>query len=224
MVLPGEYITESSEHYYTSIVGQQIKEELRAKHATGNRFYHTWDHIKFLFRLLEMVDESMECLPAVVLAIMFHDSVYDARRKDNELRSAMHMRKKCKGLDHYWIERADTLILATQDHKLPADEPENGDMAYFLDMDMAILGSPPDIYFDYVNKVRNEYSHLADADWAARRLGFLKDLLVRANTDQLFYTDWAKGLFSEAARRNIVAEIEALENPGEAAPSVPLEG
>lgn len=44
------------------------------------------------------------------------------------------------------------------------------DAHYFLDLDMAVLGSPPDSYAEYRERIRGEYSFLSEPMYTALRL------------------------------------------------------
>lgn len=44
------------------------------------------------------------------------------------------------------------------------------DAHYFLDLDMAVLGSPPDGYAEYRERIRGEYSFLSEPMYTALRL------------------------------------------------------
>lgn len=46
----------------------------------------------------------------------------------------------------------------------------NEDAHYFLDLDMAVLGSPPDGYAEYRERIRGEYSFLSEPMYTALRL------------------------------------------------------
>ena len=210
---PGEYITESSEHYYTGLLGQKTREELRRRYSNPKRHYHTWEHPREMFRMLERVDEQVECLPGVVLAIVYHDVVYDPRRTDNEARSAALMRRMCRGMDQFWIERADTLITATKGHVLPPGDAA-ADAAHFLDMDLGILGAPEQRYRRYCADVGAEYSHLTPEQWRQGRAQVLRAFLRRLGEGQLFHTDWARAAFTERASENMHTELRELVGDG----------
>lgn len=205
-----EYVTDSAEHYYLSIVPQKTKEELRLLHAGEGRFYHTWDHVREIFRLMEYVDESFECLPGVILAAAYHDSVYNVKRKDNEQKSAALMRRQSKNLELFWVETADRLILATETHNLPHGYGPESDCAYFLDLDMVILGSPEQRYRTYIAGLRKEYGYLSESQWAVGRASFLGKMLQRLETGHLFHTQWAKDNFGYLAEKNMRAEMTSL--------------
>lgn len=212
-----EYITESSEHYYMQVVPETIKLELRKRYSAKGRHYHTWNHIKEMFRGLELIDEALECLPAVVLAIIFHDSVFDPKRGDSEARSIGLMRRLCKNVGHqYWIERADTLIAATTEHhSLPQGWDRNGDAGYFLDLDLAILGAGAERYQEYLQQVRKEYRHLSAQEWRTGRRSFVQAALAKAEAGVLFHTDWGRANFQPAAVINLRQELAALEADSE---------
>lgn len=44
------------------------------------------------------------------------------------------------------------------------------DAHYFLDLDMAVLGSSPDSYAEYRERIRGEYSFLSEPMYTALRL------------------------------------------------------
>lgn len=205
-----EYITESSEHYYMQLVPPAVKLELRTRYAARGRFYHTWRHVREMFRGLELVDENLDCLGAVVLAVAFHDAVLNPRRTDNEYRSVALMRRLCpaKLVEPFWVERAETLIMATAaGHRLPVGHAAESDAGYFLDLDLAILGASPKRYSEYVQQVRQEYAFVSDPDWRAGRGRFVKATLDRAKSGSLFSTAWGQQNFAASAERNLREEL-----------------
>jgi predicted metal-dependent HD superfamily phosphohydrolase len=75
----------------------------------------------------------------------FHDAIYDTRRDDNEERSAalaMARLRRDYRRPHRAHRRHDP---ATAGHVMPdfTDAAARRDCTLFLDMDLAILGSPP---------------------------------------------------------------------------------
>jgi predicted metal-dependent HD superfamily phosphohydrolase len=73
------------------------------------------------------------------------------------------------------------------------------------DADLAILGSDPSEYANYVAGVREEYAQLPDEEFLAGRLAVLSELADR----EIFRT--AKGRqLTDAARANLAAEIAAV--------------
>src|SRR5215468_11201043 len=82
---------------------------------------------------------------ALEAAIWFHDAIYDTRRNDNEEQSAALAAARLAGTtDEGRVARIAAMIRATAGHTMPAfaDAAAERDCALFLDMDLAILGSP----------------------------------------------------------------------------------
>ena len=71
----------------------------------------------------------------------------------------------------------------------------------FLDADLSILESPG--YAVYAQDIRREYSHYPDKEYKTGRIAVLQTFL---NKKIFFLRDDAK------ARKNILEEIEALQN------------
>src|SRR5690606_25169701 len=92
---------------------------------------------------------------AVGLAIGSHDVIYDPQALDNEERSAewiaAHLSKD--GIRPSKIDQIYNLIIATKNH-----QPESTDESLICDLDLAILGQKPEIYDNYVEGIRQEYS------------------------------------------------------------------
>lgn len=205
-----EYVTESSEHYYTQLIPPAVKLALRQRYGARGRYYHTWNHVKEMFRGLELIDENIEFLGSVVLAIVFHDAVYNPRRTDNEYRSVALMRRLCpaKLVEPFWVERAETLIMATAaSHALPVGHAAESDIGYFLDLDLAILGAGEQRYAEYVRQIRQEYAFVSPQQWREARGQFVKKSLSRAKSELLFSTAWGQHNFNTAAERNLRAEL-----------------
>jgi predicted metal-dependent HD superfamily phosphohydrolase len=98
-----------------------------------------------------------------------------------------------------------TLVLKTKDHAKGAASP---DEALFLDMDIAIFGAPRADYGAYAKGVREEYSAVPDAAFAAGRSAFLQSWLAR---ERLFRTEVYHAELDRAARANMTWELEKLQ-------------
>lgn len=58
---------------------------------------------------------------------------------------------------------------STEEHKIGGAFGSE-DAHYLLDLDMAVLGSTPDAYAEYRDKIRGEYSFLSEPMYTALRL------------------------------------------------------
>lgn len=107
------------------------------------------------------------------------------------------------------------LINCTIHHRLPSPSslppglPES-DIAHFLDLDVAVLASPRDVYETYAQQIRREYAHVSTEDYKDGRGKVLHSFLERDKIfvgDEVGKTGWEK-----KARENLKWEIEELQN------------
>jgi len=174
--------------------------ELTRRYSETHRHYHNLDHIASMLlkgTVFPLSDEQ-------VMAVWYHDAIYDPRSKTNEQDSADLAREHLQQLG--WaterVECVSTIILDTVRH-IPS-RPESDAV---LDLDLSILGSDPQGYGRYVEQIRQEYAFVDDDAWRAGRAGVLRSLLQR---DTLFYTEWGSAL-EGTARENLQRELSTLE-------------
>ena len=186
-------------------VGDVIDDVL-ARHREPHRRYHTVAHVAWVLRVVDELLrlETVPDPPAIRVAAIFHDAVYDARHADNEARSADLAAAATTRLG-WSSERSalvSRLILATAAHE--AGDPGE---AVLLDADLSILGADPSTYAAYVRGVRAEYAHV-DADaWASGRAAVLQRFLVRPH---IYATSLLRDRAELDARRNLGAELATL--------------
>lgn len=140
---------------------QAVSSGIVASYRQHPRHYHTLRHIGEMLELTERFDP--ENRKAFLAAILYHDIIYDPHRyapgfqgDSNEKASADICRQALSeaGLDKVIIERAEKLILWTQKHDAPSDDEE---AKLFMDIDMAIVGSPPARYQEYCVATAKEF-------------------------------------------------------------------
>lgn len=193
-----------------SILPESIRVDLRHRHDEPHRAYHGWSHIEALLALHGELAGQWHDPQAVLLGIAFHDAVYDPRAADNEAQSAALLRNCMAALvPTTRLERAERLVLATQVHAVPdglsADEAD--DMAHFLDMDLAILGTQPAVFDRYEAGVRREYAHVSDDLFRQGRAAVLNRFAAR---ERLYFSPWGLARFEAQARANIARSLAAL--------------
>ncbi len=187
---------------YTCALEQRVFNILVAAYSQPDRHYHNLHHID---RLLTTIDrpESLQNPTAVILAVWFHDFVYDSQSSDNEAQSAKSAGELLTniGISTELIDRVQQLILATQGHQV---DPDDRDRCIFLDADLAILGADPVEYQAYTRSIRREYSWASDAAYKVGRIQVLESFLQR---DRLYYTDLLSNELESIARFNLQQEI-----------------
>jgi predicted metal-dependent HD superfamily phosphohydrolase len=177
---------------------------LAPRYAEPHRAYHGISHIDALARLyLDVAAGPRWQTPhEVQLATLFHDAIYEPGRPDNEDRSAELARAhlQSSGLD---IERIAAMIRATKTHDhLP--DPDDHDLAHFIDADMSIIGAPAPVYDAYAKAVRQEFSAIPSELFARGRKAFLAAQLAR---DHLFHTPWFRARYQAHAQQNLAREL-----------------
>ena len=194
-----------------SLIDTALKREISALYGVGGRHYHGLSHIEALLALAREYRRALVDPEAVEAAIWFHDAVYDSRAKDNEAQSAALAREKLGGrTDAGQLERIVAMIEATATHQLPesTDPDAVRDAALFLDMDLSVLGAPPEIFAEYERAVRQEYAWVPEPAWIAGRSAVLKNFLARAS---VFHTPEFRTRFEAQARTNMERSLATLE-------------
>jgi len=175
----------------------------RAWRSMG-RHYHTLSHLEACLRELDAV-QALALRPAEIeLALWFHDAIYRSWRRDNEAQSAALAVRILHAAAPDIVERIRQMILATT-HR---ETGFAGDTALLLDIDLTILGSPPEIYGQFERAVRREYWWVPRARYVAGRGRILGALLERP---AIYQNDRFYEKFEQPARTNIAAALRQLE-------------
>ena len=181
-------------------------------HRTPERYYHTLHHInEFFEHFMRLYHEGVWTHPTeVYLAILYHDAVYEYGAKDNEEQSALLAQKDIvKYLPHMAI-RIDyimELIRYTANHGSLKKEELSLEAQYFLDCDMAIVGSSTERFLEYEHQVAQEYTQVyLPFLYRMGRKRFLKRLL---KADHIFFSDRFHERYDAQARHNIKNALKA---------------
>ena len=193
----------------SAAIDKSLADLLRHYDARG-RHYHNSSHLAALLRWCER--HQFELLePAVVrFAIWFHDVIYRTRQHDNEPRSADYATTTLTRLNvpQAVIGDVASLIRATQTHRLDVPERLHHDGGWFLDFDLAILGSRPDVYAAYAKAIRREYFWVPAFLFRQKRHAVLENFLQRP---QLFFTAIMRAELETQARANLTNELTELQ-------------
>ena len=181
---------------------------LRNAYATPPRAYHNFGHVEAVLRHYDEVAAGPGWKQPweVRLAVLYHDAIYEAGRKDNEARSAeLAVAHIARWLPDCGIDaaRVAALIDLTARHGAlsPADVAEDFDAALFLDCDMAILAADPADFAAYDRGIAAEYrGHVPAWLFKLNRRRFLKALLGK---ERIFLSDWFHERLDAQARVNL---------------------
>lgn len=178
-------------------------QRITERYTKPRRHYHNLEHLSNLLTLCDRMGiEDND----IVLALFYHDVIYNPKFANNEERSAAFARRSLErvGMERGRAERVGAMVQATRDHL-----SGNYDLSteLFLDLDMAILGAEPIDYRVYSDGVKSEYSWIPEDLYRRNRRKFLQKTL---EADNIFRTETFRKRFEEQARKNISWELENL--------------
>ncbi len=173
---------------------------IEAAYSEPHRHYHTLTHIADIVTKFDALRGRFDRPDSVLLALFFHDIVYDPTRQDNEAQSAGLLCERLPDIERAVLDEACFCILESKGHKATGD----ADTDLFLDLDMSIVGAPWEDYLTYARGVALEYLPVygAEAYAAGRPALFLEPTLNHA---RIFLTEPFQSLESRA-RSNLAAE------------------
>lgn len=180
--------------------------EIHQRYSESVRAYHNLTHLNNLFLLRNQYQDQIKDPFVLSLAIWYHDVIYNPRRRDNEEKSAQFAQDRLSdwGVEGAVVEQVVAMIRATAHHLDVTTESES-DLAFFLDFDLAILGSTPEAYAHYAAAVRQEYGHVPGFLYRRGRKKVLRYFLA---AEQLFRTEPFLAL-EKQARINLKRELAA---------------
>ena len=185
---------------------------LQDAYATPPRAYHHFGHVRAVLQHCQQVaaGPGWQQPAEVYLAVLYHDAIYQAGRKDNEARSAALARKaiahapELAGVD---AARVEQLILLTARHGELGPDDVDAEAALFLDCDMAILAAPEAVFAAYDRGVAEEYKGVVPGFlYRAGRRRFLQGLLRKP---RIFLSDFFHQQLDAAARANLQRQLDA---------------
>ena len=179
-------------------------ERLRRRYDDPRLPYHNAVHVGLLWlRHLAHGGDADDL--GMALAILFHDAVYQPRRRDNEARSAALLRKAAGPREE--VEWAAAALLATADHLGYAGSDPR--VLRLLDLDLTPLAEPEPIFTRNTAALRQEAVSLTDAEWSAAQHRLLSGFAARS---PLFRS--GLGPFYEAAAQRNIASLLPRLDPG----------
>ncbi len=185
---------------------EPLAAELVAAYSEAHRRYHDRDHLDDCLSLGEALAGLAERPAELLVALAFHDAVYDPRALDNEARSARWAAEALSehGAKREVARRVEALVLNTRAH-----EAEAGDAALLSDIDLAVLGADAEGYGHFEAGVAEEFAWVDPEQYRAARRRVLARFLARP---RIFRTEAMYARFEAKSRRNLARAIEALSS------------
>lgn len=191
-----------------------VYSDLISRYREPHRHYHTFNHIISGLNDLEKSWGYAQYPNEIAFAFYFHDAIYDlspSGESENEIRSAELARDIAirAGLFDDVVARIEGLVLVT-DHKKELETYDEGLMA---DMDLAILGKPPEEYQFYERGIWEEYQQVTDlSTYQKGRRRVLEHFLRRSsNCSAIYNTPYFYYNFETQATLNLTQAIRNLD-------------
>lgn len=178
-------------------------EELVKAYSGKNRHYHNLTHLEEMIVQYERYQSELTFPLELLFAIFYHDYIYKATSKDNELKSAELAISILPENAKINKELVFEMILATKLHEHNKVE----DVNWLIDFDLKILSKEWKDYETYFNQIRNEYKIYPDLLYNPGRKKALQHFL---ENEFIFQTETFRTQFEKQARENIQREISQL--------------
>ena len=181
---------------------QKFHAMLYDAYSEVQRHYHSIQHIVECLEHLHRIKTHLDDTLSVELAIWFHDVIYNPQAHDNEQQSADYMQRMLENvLGAEQIAKIYVWILATQVHAPTADT----DLAYLLDIDLAILASDPMRFAEYECQIRQEYAWVEPSLYVQKRQQVLRHFL---ETQPLYQTPFFQKRYEHQAKQNLTQTLD----------------
>ncbi|WP_149206570.1 HD domain-containing protein [Flavobacterium johnsoniae] len=177
--------------------------DLEKAYSKKSRHYHNLTHLKEMIASFEMYHDQLQNPNEILFSIFYHDFVYSASKKDNELKSAEFALSILTENINLNKQLVFDTICATQQHQQNAIK----DINWLIDFDLKILAKDWEDYKIYFEQIRKEYRIYPDFLYKPGRAKALKHFL---ENEFIFQTNEFRGLYEEKARANIEKEILLL--------------
>jgi len=178
-------------------------EELVKAYSGKSRYYHNLTHLEEMIAQYEIYHSQLSFPVEVLYSIFYHDYIYKATSKENELKSAelaiSILPKNAKINKDLVFE----MILATKLHEHNKVE----DINWLIDFDLKILSKEWAAYEVYFKQIRKEYKIYPDLLYNPGRKKALQHFL---ENEFIFQTQTFRSQFEKQARENILNEISQL--------------
>jgi predicted metal-dependent HD superfamily phosphohydrolase len=178
--------------------GISVFNGLVAAYTEPVRAYHTTEHIRDCLAQFDLSKSAATHPDEIEAAIWFHDAVYLPGSSGNEDRSAELARDVLleSGVAAAVADRIAGLVLATRHVSVPS-EP---DAALLCDIDLSILGRPPDVFDEFERRIRLEYAWVPEPLYRSARGEIMESFLRRRS---IYQTAFFRERYEAQARENL---------------------
>ena len=177
---------------------------IKDSYNTSTRHYHNLNHLVYIYKELEHLNFSKQVWQELQFTLFYHDIIYDVKKDNNEEQSAIVAQQELSliNIEKKNIKNIMQLINETKIH-----QTNSKNNAYFLDADLAILGTSNSEYQKYIIKIRKEYAFYTDEVYKKGRKKVLNFFL---NKKRIFQTFHFYNKYEKQSRSNLLSEYHQL--------------
>lgn len=179
--------------------------QLQRRYGEAQRHYHTQQHLSECFSTYTLLAADAESPAHIILALWFHDAIYDVQGHGNEQRSAdwASAALRAAGVSPDVAERIHALVMVTRHDAAPVTQDEK----ILVDVDLVILGAERNRFDEYERQIRAEYAWVDEALFCSKRGAILQAFLDRPH---IYHTALGRARFEVQARENLQRAIKDL--------------
>ena len=205
LIVREQFIETISHYEHEQRIIAPMWTEIETHYSGEHRHYHNLVHLQKMLEHLLAVKDQIHHWHEVVLALCYHDIIYESLQHNNEEESAALAEKRLSllAMHHTSVKLIANLILATKKHELH----EDNDVNFFTDADLSILGADAATYDQYAADIRKEYAAVPDVFYVSGRISVLNHFL---KMPALFKTAHFTELLEAQARINLERERQSL--------------
>lgn len=177
--------------------------DLEKAYSGKSRQYHNLTHLEEMIAQYEIYLSQLTFPVEVLYAIFYHDYIYKATSKENELKSAELAISILPTNAKINAALVFEMIVATKLHEYNSME----DVNWLIDFDLKILSKEWKDYEVYFKQIRKEYKIYPDLLYHPGRKKALQHFL---ENEFIYQTETFRTQFEKQARENILKEIQIL--------------
>jgi len=178
-------------------------QDLVKAYSGKSRYYHNLTHLEEMIVQYEKYQSELTFQVEVLYAIFYHDYIYKATSKENELKSAEFAISILPEIAKINAVLVFDMIVATKLHEHNNVEDTN----WLIDFDLKILSKEWKEYEVYFKQIRKEYKIYPDLLYNPGRKKALQHFL---ENEFIYQTVTFRTKFEKQARENILKEIAQL--------------
>ena len=178
------------------------------RYTEVHRYYHRFPHVMRMLKEFEQVKHLCVNPHAVEMSLWCGRAIYRLNENHNEEKSAVFIEEIMyyARVDEMLINEVTRLILLTKKNET---SQKDHDGALRLDIELAVLGSSPEVFSQYERGIEKEYDYvrISRDTFISERKKMLIELIQRKS---IYHTEHFRERYEEQAEKNLMRSLEQL--------------